>query len=214
MNSKQETILIATHNQGKFLEIKAALDTLSYHFISLADLGISFDVDETGTTFEENALLKARTFCELTGLATLADDSGLEVDALNGEPGIYSARYAGNHATAEEKVAFLLSKADHIPDNQRQAHFKTVLALWWPSGLTQTYEGRLSGMLLRAPRGPILPSLPYCAILYLEDYKKTVAELKTEKNLASPQRTQALEKLIADLDRKAQASGEQDIRPR
>ncbi|MXX54115.1 MAG: hypothetical protein F4Z35_09440, partial [Dehalococcoidia bacterium] len=97
-------LLIATHNRGKLRELTELLGDIPYELVSLGDLGIHYDVDETGSTFEENATLKAETYCELAGLMTLADDSGLEVDALGGEPGVRSARYAGPDATDGERV--------------------------------------------------------------------------------------------------------------
>ena len=109
------TLLIATHNRGKLREYQEIFADLSLRLVSLDDVGIAWEVEETGTTFEANARLKARAYSDAAQLPTLADDSGLEVDALGGEPGVYSARYAGPHATPVERYEFLLRRMAHVP---------------------------------------------------------------------------------------------------
>lgn len=197
----KQKILIATHNLGKLAEIKSFLsDNQLYEFLSLTDLNIYEDIEETGSTFEENAILKARHFSKLSGLPTLGDDSGLEIDALDGEPGIYSSRYAGEQATEPEKVAYVLKKMEQVPDEMRQGRFRTVLAMVSPSGKLKTYEGTVEGIILREAFHTLLPGLPYCSILQIPKYGKSLAELKTAQIMsASPQRIRALENWLDDL---------------
>ena len=122
-------LLIATHNAGKLIELTGLLGDMPFDLVSLADAGIHHQVGETGETFEQNAALKAETYARLSGLPTLADDSGLEVDALDGEPGVRSSRYAGDNATDADRIAFLLRKLDNILAGDRTARFRCVIAV-------------------------------------------------------------------------------------
>lgn len=196
---KKKTILIATHNRAKFAEIVHNIKNLPYDCVSLSDTGISYEVDETGTTFEENAILKAQQYSNLSGLLTLADDGGLMVDALHGEPGVYSSRYAGVNASDEEKIAFLLEKMKNVPLGQRKARFSCVIALAGPYGLIKTYEGSCSGHITLSAQGAVIKGFPYCRILALDGYGKTLAELTEQKIAYQAHRQIALEKLIHDL---------------
>jgi XTP/dITP diphosphohydrolase len=172
-----KTLLIATHNQAKLAEIKRLLGDIPYAVVSLTDLGIEDDVDETGKTFEENALLKAQAYCAMTKLPTLADDSGLEVVALNGEPGIYTNRYAGPHATEEEKRQFLLTKMKDIPLNKRQAQFTVVMVLVWPSGEVMFAQSAYKGFISTDISGTPIAHFPYRSIFVPEGSERTLAEL-------------------------------------
>ena len=125
-------LLVATHNRGKLQEFRTLLGGAPFDLVSLPDLGVTGDVEETGSTLEENAALKARTYASMTGVATLADDSGLEVDALGGEPGVRSSRYAGDNATDAQRIDFLLSRLGDIPEDRWTARFRCVLAIAWP----------------------------------------------------------------------------------
>lgn len=172
-----QTILVATNNSAKLAEIRSLLGDINYNVVSLADVGIEHDVEETGKTFEENALLKATTYSAMSGLLTLADDSGLEVKALHGEPGINTNRYAGPDATDEEKVQFLLNKMAAIPEGSRDARFTVYLALAWPSGKTQVVVGYYPGTIALEPRGKLIKKFPYRLIFIPKGSDKTLAEL-------------------------------------
>lgn len=149
-------LLLATRNQGKIVEFKRILDALAPGEIELVGLDQFpnlHDVDETGSTFEENALLKAREMSEATGLPAIADDSGLCVDALNGDPGIYSARWAGEHGNDRANLEKVLDQLREVPDGNRTAYFICVAALYLPDGRTHCEEGRFYGTILRSPVG-------------------------------------------------------------
>ena len=147
-------LLIATHNSGKLSELTWLLGDVPFDLVSLADVGIHHQVDETGETFEQNAALKAETYARLSGLPTLADDSGLEVDALDGEPGVRSSRYAGDNATDADRIAVLLRKLDNKPAGDRTARFRCVIAVAWPGGPLELHPGACEGRIIEAPRGP------------------------------------------------------------
>jgi len=149
-------LVLATRNQGKITEFRRILDELAPGQIEL--IGVDqfpdlVDVDETGSTFEENSLLKSRYTCDATGLPSIADDSGLCVDFLNGDPGIFSARWAGNHGNDQANIEKLLEQLKEVPDNKRTAHFKCVASLVMPDGREQVAEGRFEGHILHAPVG-------------------------------------------------------------
>ena len=146
-------LLLATNNAGKIRELDALLQGTPFVVATPESEGIDLDVEETGTTFEENATLKAEAFARASGLCAMADDSGLEVDALGGEPGVYSARYAGPEATDEERVRYLLSKLVDIEWEKRSARFRSVVALAHPDGEVQLFEGACEGMVAYEPRG-------------------------------------------------------------
>jgi XTP/dITP diphosphohydrolase len=168
-------LLIATHNQGKKAEYAAILDDLPLELVTLTDLGIDVEIEETGTTFEENALLKARGYAAIADLVTLADDSGLEVDALDGAPGIHSARYAGPEAGDEDLYTLLLHNLRGVPASERAARFRCVIALVWPDGREETVEGVCEGRILREPRGS--RGFGYDPVFYVPAYDKTMAQL-------------------------------------
>lgn len=190
-----QTLLIATHNKAKFEQIKQILGNINYHIVSLQDLHITHKVNEIGLSYKENAILKARTYARLSGIATLADDSGLEVDALDGAPGIYSARFAGEDKTDQEKVAFLLDTLKNIPEAKRGACFKSVVAYITPDNALKTFNGLSKGFIAFAPRGPWRAGFPYLSVYIPEGFDKTVNELE-ELNIEYPyHRKQALKEL-------------------
>lgn len=191
-------LLIATHNQAKLEEMRKLLVDFPYHLISLNDLTITHDVEETGTTFAENAALKAVTYARLSGLPALGDDGGLEVAALNGEPGVYSARYAGLGATDEQKVAYLLQKMKHIGIDERQAKFTNVLALASTDGVVSFYEGSIDGSVSLEARGTLVKGFPYRQIFVLSGYDKTLSELDEKNIVYESHRHRALKKLFED----------------
>ncbi len=175
-------LAIATNNQHKLQEIRAILGDSFEELLSLKDLGIDVDVEETGTTLEENALIKARTILALSGIATLADDTGLMVDALNGAPGVYSARYAGEEHDDAKNRALLLKNLDGVKD--RSAHFATVIALCYPDGKTLTATGRVDGEILLSERGT--EGFGYDSLFFSTELGKTFAEAtQAEKNSVS-----------------------------
>ena len=177
-------LLLATNNPAKVKEYARLLKGILYRVVSLEDVGISEQVEEIGMSFEENAILKAERYAELSGLITMADDSGLEVDALGGEPGVRSARYAGEGASDAERIDFLLNKMAGIPWDKRNAHFRCVIAIASPDGKVQTCQGQCRGILTFAPLGK--NGFGYDPIFYLPDLHKTMAELSmSEKNALS-----------------------------
>lgn len=164
---------------------------MPYELVSLDDVGVGDDVEETGATFEENAVLKATTYCGLSGLPTLADDSGLEVDPLRGEPGVHSARYAGDGASDDDRVALLLRNLRGEP-KPWTARFRCVIAIAWPnlerqdssSKSLQTFDGRCQGEIVRVPRGD--NGFGYDPVFFIPKLGKTMAELTAEeKNVIS-----------------------------
>jgi XTP/dITP diphosphohydrolase len=165
-------ILVATTNPGKIAEYQAILSEPGIQLLGLREVGVAFEVDEPGRTFEENARLKARVYADASGLLTLADDSGLCVDALGGAPGIFSARYGPDPASRIERL--LLEMAD-VPDERRTARFVCVIALAEPGGGTHAFEGVCEGRIARRPEGT--RGFGYDPIFYLPEYDQTMAEL-------------------------------------
>jgi len=171
-------LLLATTNQGKAAEYRDLLNGLDFEIVTLDQAGISREADESFNTFEENARHKAAFYAELGGLLTLADDSGLEVDALGGEPGVRSSRYAGDNATDADRVDFLLTKLKDIPYQERTARFRCVIAVARPGGQIETAEGACDGYIATEPRGH--NGFGYDPVFYLPEYGKTIAELPPE----------------------------------
>ncbi len=179
-----QKLLIATNNQGKVLEFHELLKGLPYELVTPKQLGIKLDVEESGTAYLENARIKAAAFAKASGLLTLADDSGLEVDALNGEPGVRSSRYAGEGAGDAQRVDFLLDKLKNVPEKQRTARFRCVIALAHPDWQLEYCDGSCEGFITFAPRGA--EGFGYDPIFYFPELKKTMAELPAEvKNRVS-----------------------------
>jgi XTP/dITP diphosphohydrolase len=173
-----QKLLIATNNQGKVREYKELLQGLPYILVTPRELGINLEVEESGTNYQENACIKATAFAKVSGLMTLADDSGLEVDALNGEPGIRSSRYAGENANDNQRVDYLLNKLKEITENKRTGRFRCVIALARPDGQIQYSEGRCEGIIAFNPRGS--EGFGYDPIFYFPELKQTMAELPAE----------------------------------
>ena len=168
-------ILLATNNSGKLNEYRSLLKDIPVEFVSLADEGITTIVREVGKTFEENAILKASAFAAESGMIALADDSGLEVDVLGGEPGVRSARYAGEHTSDSERVAFLLSKLKDVPLEKRTARFLCVIAIATPHGEVKISSGECRGLISIEPKGE--HGFGYDPVFLLPEFKKTMAEL-------------------------------------
>ena len=184
-------VVLASKNPHKLVEIDAITRKLGIELILQSELGIDIDVDETGTTFEENSFLKAEAVMKASGLPALADDSGIAVDALNGEPGIYSARYGFDESLDDfGRLLLLLKNTEHVPDGQRQAQFVCVITLVTPEGEVIQARGEVHGELLRAPAGE--GGFGYDPIFYYPPYGKTLAEVSAEEKNAVSHRTNAL----------------------
>lgn len=191
--------LIATRNPGKFREYQDLLAGLPFRLTSLDQEKITLAVDEVGRGYRENAVLKARAYARVSSLLTLADDSGLEVDALYGEPGVYSSRYATSDS---ERIQLLLDRMQDIPRERRTARFRCVVALATPQGQTWTAEGTVDGIVAFESKGE--HGFGYDPIFYLPEYGKTMAELDMEeKNKIShrARATQAIRPVLEQLAR-------------
>lgn len=196
-----KTLLIATSNPGKVAELSALLAGLDCHVIGFGDLPeIPPTVEETGLTFAENALLKAEHYHRLTGLTALADDSGLEVDALGGRPGVYSARYGGENLSSTEQIQLLLSELKDVPDNQRTARFVCNIALFGDQSgesLKMVFEESCEGVIAYEPRGK--DGFGYDPVFIDAELGLTFAELTREVKARRSHRGKALRKARAFL---------------
>jgi XTP/dITP diphosphohydrolase len=172
-------LLVATNNPGKLREYQDLLAGLDVELSGLTDLGITTEADETGQTFEENARIKAAAYGRMSGLLTLADDSGLEVEVLSGAPGIYSARYAGKGATDADRYRKLLVALASVPWEKRAARFRCVIALAWPDGHNETFEGQCEGVIAFEPKGT--NGFGFDPVFYMPEHGCTMAELPEEK---------------------------------
>ena len=184
-------VVLASKNPHKLVEIDAITRKLGIELILQSELGIDIDVEETGKTFEENSFLKAEAVMKASGLPALADDSGIAVDALNGEPGIYSARY-GFDETLDDwgRLLLLLKNTEQVPDGQRQAQFVCVITMVTPEGQTIQARGEIHGELLREARGE--NGFGYDPIFYYPPYGKTTAEMSPEDKNQVSHRANAL----------------------
>jgi len=187
-------IILATQNQGKVRELRELLVDEDIQVLSLLDFPDFEDVEETGVTFAENAALKARVAAQRTGLIALADDSGLEVDVLEGAPGVYSARYAGEPKDDERNIDKLLSSLENVPEDKKTARFRCALVMATPFGEEYLTEGAVEGRILTKRRGS--DGFGYDPVFYLPEFARTMAELTlSEKNTIS-HRAQAFRKGI------------------
>lgn len=188
---EKQRILLATQNEGKILEMKALLSDLDVTIVGTKNIPDYGSVEETGSTFLENALIKARYGRDRSGLITVADDSGLMVDALHGEPGIFSARYGGENTTDELNNQKLLKELENVDYSHRQGRYICAIAIATPWGEEFTAEGVLEGRILKNPAGS--GGFGYDPLFFVEDYKKTVAELPLEVKNEISHRAKALE---------------------
>ena len=197
-------LILASRNKKKIREVEAILagHFPDVHILSLDDIGFEGDIEEDGQTFEENALIKARTAMEAAEniasiaddrIAAVADDSGLSVDALDGAPGVYSARYAGNHGDDAANNALLLKNLAHLPVEQRRARFVCCIALVYPDGREITVRGETEGLIIDDARGK--GGFGYDPYFYYEPFGKTFAELSAEEKNAISHRGKAIAKL-------------------
>ena len=184
-------VVLASKNPHKLVEIRQITDKFGFELILQSELGIDIDVEETGTTFEENSLIKARAVMEATGLPALADDSGIAVDALNGEPGVYSARYGFDESLDDwGRMMLLLRNTEHVPDGQRQAKFVCVISFITPEGKIIQARGEIHGELTRQPRGE--NGFGYDPIFYYPPFGQTTAEIPAEQKNQVSHRGNAL----------------------
>ena len=185
-------IVLATHNHDKEIELQHSLQGLGVEICSLSEYPDIGDIEETGTTLLENSLLKAHTVHDRTGLPAIADDTGLEVDALDGAPGVYSARFAGADATYEDNVNKLLSVMEEVSEERRSARFRTVIS--FVDGNQELWtEGHIDGKIIDFPRGNA--GFGYDPVFYIPQLEKTFAELSTEEKNKISHRGLALQKL-------------------
>ncbi len=182
-------LLLATNNAQKVRELRRLLGQLPLGLLTPADLGLSLDVAEDGATYEANALAKARAVADASGLPALADDSGLEVDALGGRPGLHSARYGGSGLTDEGRVALLLGEMADMPDRKRSARYRAVLAVAAPNGTEHTAEGWCEGTVARAPDGA--NGFGYDPVFFVPALGMTMARLTDEEKDAISHRGNA-----------------------
>ncbi|MDU6305413.1 MAG: XTP/dITP diphosphatase [Clostridium sp.] len=187
------TFVIATHNAKKLKELKRILEPLGFDAVIREDLP---EVEETGTTFAENALLKAESACKVTGMPAIADDSGLVVDALGGAPGVYSARYAGEGATDRQRYEKLLEELREVPTKQRTARFVSAVCCVFPDGKIITAEGACEGIIAFGPKGE--GGFGYDPIFLVGE--RSYAEMTAEEKDSISHRGRALAKLAQELE--------------
>lgn len=186
-------MIFATGNENKMVEIREILGDLPLEILSMKQAGIRADIEENGTSFEENALIKAREVCRLAGEMVLADDSGLEIDYLNGEPGIYSARYMGENTSYRVKNKNLMERLEGVSDEKRTARFVCAIAAVFPDGKELVVRGTVEGIIGYEERGE--NGFGYDPIFYLPERGLTTAELPPEEKNSISHRGNALRKM-------------------
>lgn len=185
-----ERIIFATGNQGKMKEIREIMANISDKIFSLREAGIEINIDENGTTFEENAIIKARTICELTGQIVMADDSGLEVDYMDKAPGVYSARYLGEDTSYSIKNAAIIKNLENAEGEERSARFVCVIATAFPDGRIITARGVIEGLIGYEEKGD--NGFGYDPIFYVPEYNMTTAQMNSEQKNKISHRGKAL----------------------
>lgn len=194
-----EKFVLASGNEHKLIEIKKVLKDFGIEIVTMAEVGLKdLEIIEDGDTFEENSFIKAKEVLERTGLPTIADDSGLMVDYLNGAPGVYSARFAGEDVTYEDNNDKLLEVLKNVPDDKRGAKFVTVMTLLFPSGDKIVARGEIEGKILRKRKGQ--KGFGYDPLFYVEKYGKTFAEMPMELKNEISHRGKALVHLKNQLE--------------
>ncbi len=183
-------MIFATGNQGKLKEIKAILGDIGEEIISMKEAGIDVEIVENGSTFEENAVIKAKAVMEMTGQLVLADDSGLEIDALNKEPGIYSARYMGENTSYEIKNRNLIERLEGVEGSDRSARFVCVIAAAFPDGEIITTRGTIEGVIAKEPAGE--NGFGFDPIVYVPEYGMTTGQMDPDVKNAISHRGKAL----------------------
>lgn len=200
----REGLLIATTNKGKLGEFKEFLSDLPLDLVSLTDVGIDQDFEENGATYAENSEGKARFYAELSGLPALSDDGGIEIDALNGEPGIHSRRWVGEDSTDEKIVEKMRQVSRDLPDDNRNAAFRTVISIAFPSGEIIQEEGVVDGIIAQKPLEKLLQGYPYRSFFFLPEIGKYYheADLSPEEEKLYNHRYKAVTKLKPRLKEK------------
>ncbi len=193
----KKKIIFATTNEGKMKEIRMILDHPDFELVSLKDAGIHVHVEETGKTFEENAILKAKAICEATGEMVLADDSGLEVDYINKEPGVYSARYMGEDTPYDVKNQSIIDRLKDAKGEERSARFVCVIAAAFPDGRVVTARGTIEGVIGYEEKGT--HGFGYDPILYVPEYGMTTGEMEPEMKNQISHRGKALRQMRKEL---------------
>lgn len=191
-----QQVVIATKNKGKAKDFEALFAPLGYEVVTMFEVAPDMEIEETGTTFEENAILKAETLSRALGKLVIADDSGLAVDALGGEPGVYSARYAGDHDD-EANIVKVLEKLEGVPESERTARFCCALAIAGPNMETFTVFGTCEGVIINEKRGT--NGFGYDPIFYVPKLGRAMAELTPEEKGTISHRGNAIRKLAAEL---------------
>ena len=189
-------VILASQNQHKLVELSAILSQLGFEIALESEYGLHVDVDETGTTFEENSLLKAEAVMKASGMPVLADDSGLMVDALDGAPGVYSARY-GHKSSDAERIAYLLENLKDVPAERRTAKFVCVITCLWPDGREIVARGECPGRILYEKHGA--GGFGYDPVFLVPSLRRTFAQLTAEEKNAISHRGNALRKFAAEL---------------
>lgn len=195
-------LLVGTGNPGKAHELADLLNGVPFEIVWLWDLGLPTEIDEPADTFEGNAVIKAETYAKMSGLLTLADDSGLEIDALGGEPGVHSKRFAGEDATDEDRVRIVLQKLEGVAWEQRTAQYRCVIAIAQPGLNTVTCESVCSGIIGHELRGN--GGFGYDPVFYLPDYEQTVAELPLKEKNKVSHRAKAAQQAVVLLKERSQ----------
>ena len=198
MTARITRLLLASRNSKKLQELVCIIKPLGIDVVSLLEFPDITETVETGTTFAENAIIKAQAALNATGLPSLADDSGLVVEALGGEPGVYSARFSGPGATDESNNQFLLTKLANVPDNKRNAAFVAVIALALPAGEILIFRGETTGKIIHNPRG--VNGFGYDPLFLSDDLGITMAEADIESKNRISHRGRAINKLLEELE--------------
>lgn len=191
--------IVATGNKGKLIEIREILKNYPFEVVSMSEAGIEIEIEETGCTFEENAVIKAKAISAVSNEIVMADDSGLEVDYLDGAPGVRSARFAGEGASDADKNNKLLGLLDGVPFEKRTARFVCVIAVVFPDGKWFTVRGSCEGYIGNKPAGT--GGFGYDPLLFIPGYGMTIAEMDMETKNAISHRGNALRMMVAELER-------------
>lgn len=190
-------IIFATTNEGKMKEIRMIMKDLDYEILSLKDAGIEIDIIENGKTFEENAIIKARKIADLCGEIVLADDSGLEIDYLNGEPGIYSARYLGENTPYDIKNKNIIERLEGVEEEKRTARFTCAIAAVFQDGTVKTAKASMEGKIAHEEKGK--NGFGYDPIFYVEEFQCSTAEMSAEQKNKASHRGKALQMIKKEL---------------
>lgn len=186
-----EKLIFATGNADKMKEIRMILADSGYEIVSMKEAGIDVDIVEDGSTFEENAIIKATAISKVAGCLVLADDSGLEVDAMDGAPGIYSARFEGVDTPYSIKNKIIMDRLEGLPEEERTARFVCAIAAAWPDGRVETRRGTIEGRIAHEPAGE--NGFGYDPIFYVPEYGRTTAQLDPEEKNKISHRGKALQ---------------------